>query len=85
MNRRGMLRSASAGVALTVLPPWRRRPTISAAPLIPVIYDERHADARAFAEHLQRQGAASFPTRGDATGLWYGGALRCKMVERSPA
>ena len=71
MNRRGILRVASAGVALTVL---RRAAAVedSPRPLIAVIYDERHADARAFAEHLQRQGTASFATRGDATSLWYG-------------
>jgi hypothetical protein len=66
-----MLRLTSAGIALTVL---RRAAAAenSRCPLIAVIYDERHADARAFAEHLQRQGAASFATRGDATSLWYG-------------
>jgi hypothetical protein len=76
MNRRGVLRSAAASVALTVL---RRAPAAGeglARPFIAVIYDERHPEARTFAENLRRHGAAPFPTRGDATGLWYGGALR---------
>ena len=39
-----------------------------------VIYDERYTDARAFADYLRTHGAATLPTRGDATRLWYGGA-----------
>jgi hypothetical protein len=74
MNRRGMLRSAAAGVALTVLHRAAAKSGDPRQPPVTVIYDERHADARAFAEHLQRQGATTFATRGDASGLWYGGA-----------
>jgi hypothetical protein len=75
MNRRGILRSAAAGFALTVLPRAGRSGD-SGRPLITVIYDERHDDARAFAVHLRRQGVTSFPTRGDATALWYSGELQ---------
>ncbi len=37
-----------------------------------VIYDERYADCRAFAEALARLGAKAFATNQDAVRLWYG-------------
>jgi hypothetical protein len=70
VNRRGLLGVVSAGFALTVL-----RPALSGSRPMTVIYDERYADARAFAAYFRAHGAAPLPTRGDATALWYG-ALR---------
>jgi hypothetical protein len=72
MNRRDLLRSASAGVVLTALP-GSLAMALSGGPGRPttVIYDERFAKARAFAEHVRRRGTVVLPTRGDATGLWY--------------
>lgn len=72
MNRREVLRSA----ALLALPPW---PPVAArggdpVRLMTVIYDERYGEARAFARQAGRRGAVLLPTRGDATGLWYGGS-----------
>jgi hypothetical protein len=73
VNRRDLLGVAFAGVALTV-----RHPSIAAMASgrwpMTVIYDERYGDACAFADHFRIQGAATLPTRGDGTGLWYGGS-----------
>jgi hypothetical protein len=75
MNRRDMLRSASVGFALTMLPgPLAMALSGDLRRSTTVIYDERYAEARAFAEHIARPGAVVLPTRGDATGLWYGGS-----------
>jgi hypothetical protein len=77
VNRRDLLGLAVAGVALAI-----PRLSMAIGPrLMSVIYDERYPDARAFAEHYRIRGAASFPTRGDGTGLWYcdsGSVLRKK-------
>jgi hypothetical protein len=41
-------------------------------PLTAVLYDERYADCRAFAEALERHGAKAFATNRDAVAVWYG-------------
>ena len=76
MNRRGILRSAAAGVSL-LLPHGRSvlaaalNARSGAAPMA-LIYDERHDDARALAAYFRARGTIPYPTRGDATGHWYG-------------
>ncbi len=44
-----------------------------------VVYDERYGDCRSFAKTLERQGAVSFVTAGDAASLWHG-ALRVSLA-----
>lgn len=51
-------------------------------PITAVIYDERYADCRAFAEALERHGAKAFATNQDAVQLWYG-PLRTHL-EKNP-
>lgn len=46
-----------------------------------VVYDERYGDCRSFARALERQGAVSFVTSGDAASLWHG-ALRASLARR---
>ena len=36
-----------------------------------VLFDERYADCRAFADVLAQHGAVAFPTPGDAVSVWY--------------
>lgn len=47
-----------------------------------VVYDERYADCRAFAEALECHGAKAFATNQDAVALWYG-PLRTHL-EKNP-
>lgn len=42
------------------------------APIVAVVYDERYADCRVFAEALARCSAKPFATNQDAARLWYG-------------
>lgn len=80
MKRRDFLKSVAvvpAGVAAArwfalsrTLTDGSYSPTISA-----VVYDERYADCRLFADLLERQGATAFPTGADAVSIWYS-ALR---------
>jgi hypothetical protein len=85
MNRRDFLRNAGAAIVPAALPGaiWSSsspaagedRAHIVAPNVLPitaVIYDERYADCRAFAEALERRGATSFATSQDAVQLWYG-------------
>jgi hypothetical protein len=51
-------------------------------PITAVLYDERYADCRAFAETLARHGAKAFATNQDAVALWYG-PLRA-YLEKNP-
>lgn len=46
-----------------------------------VVYDERYADCRLFADVLAQQGAVRFPSAGDAVSVWYG-ALREHIAQR---
>jgi len=76
MTRRGLLRCLAAGFFPTV--PGRPAPVAAgvcenaAPPIVAVIYDERHRDAKVFAARLRRDGAVAFPAGGDSAGLWYG-------------
>jgi hypothetical protein len=51
-------------------------------PLTAVLFDERYADCRAFAEALELHGAKAFATNQDAVALWYG-PLRAHL-EKNP-
>ncbi|HXX17860.1 MAG TPA: twin-arginine translocation signal domain-containing protein [Candidatus Acidoferrum sp.] len=84
MKRRDFLKGAAIVPAAVAAARWpamaemigARRSRIAA-----VVYDERYADCRMFAETLARQGAIALPTSGDAAHLWYG-ALREQLALR---
>ena len=59
MNKREFIKSAAAVAVVARLPPN--------APV--VVYDERHPEARAFA---QKSGGRALQVQGDAGRLWYG-------------
>jgi len=78
MKRRTFLKEVVIVPAVVAASEWyASAEAIVARPvnITAVLYDERYADCRAFANVLERQGATSFPTRGDAARVWYG-ALR---------
>jgi hypothetical protein len=85
MNRRDFLRNAGAAIVPAALPGAIWSSTSPAAgedrahvvvanmsPITTVLYDERYADCRAFADSLVSRGAKSFATSQDAVRLWYG-------------
>ena len=95
MNRRDFLKNAGAAIVPAALPGaiWiatspaagEDRPHMVVAnmsPITAVIYDERYADCRAFADSLASLGAKSFATSQDAVQLWYG-PLRAHL-EKNP-
>jgi hypothetical protein len=59
--------SARAGQKRSVA----KTPAIAALPLYKVIYDERHASSRAFADEATRLGASVQAIRGDITDFWF--------------
>jgi hypothetical protein len=80
VKRRDFLKGMAvvpASVAAAHWPALVGTPTNDAHPstISAVVYDQRYADCRIFAELLERQGATPFPTGGDAVSVWYG-ALR---------
>lgn len=95
MNRRDFLKGAGAAAIVPAAIPaaiwstspapapaaseWAASPTLP--PITAVVYDERYADCRLFADALTRQGAAAFPANGDSAQLWYG-LLRAHLSRR---
>ena len=77
MKRREFLKSAAIVPACVASSHWSvfaestadatKLPRISA-----VVYDERYANCRIFAETLARHGAVALPSSGDAVRVWYG-------------
>ncbi|MDE3168546.1 MAG: hypothetical protein KGL75_00260 [Acidobacteriota bacterium] len=47
------------------------KPEAGALPVYKVIFDERYAACRAFADELERRGLAICGIRGDITGVWF--------------
>jgi hypothetical protein len=95
MNRRDFLKNAGAAIVPAALPgaiwtsagPLTRpqaAPNAAAGPMpiTAVIYDERYADCRAFADALALRGARPFASNQDAVQLWYG-PLRAHL-EKNP-
>jgi TAT (twin-arginine translocation) pathway signal sequence len=88
MNRRDFLKGAGAAAIVPaairgVL--WGSGPvTATASPVIPpisaVVYDERYADCRIFADALVRHGAVAFEANADSAQLWYG-LLRAHLAQ----
>ena len=92
MNRRDFLKGAGAVAIVPAAIPgaiWRTRPAYAnvaseaaaspiLSPITAVVYDERYADCRLFADALIRQGAVAFPANGDSAQLWYG-SLRAHL------
>lgn len=75
MNRRDFLKGAAIAPAVVVASQWSAvTETLGAKPsrITAVVYDERYADCRLFAETFERQSAILFPASGDAASLWYG-------------
>jgi hypothetical protein len=94
VKRRDFLKNAGAALVPAALPAalWsrpaaapearREQAMVADAPsIVAVIYDERYADCRAFAEALERHGATAFATNQDAAKLWYG-SLRDYLGQR---
>ncbi|HXX46304.1 MAG TPA: twin-arginine translocation signal domain-containing protein [Candidatus Acidoferrales bacterium] len=82
MKRRDFLKGAAmvpAGVAAAQWSAAAEAFGAKSSRITAVVYDERYADCRVFAESLARQGAMLFPTGGDAARLWYG-ALRAHLA-----
>ncbi|MGB9068444.1 MAG: twin-arginine translocation signal domain-containing protein [Candidatus Acidiferrales bacterium] len=95
MNRRDFLKNAGAAIVPAALPGamWSAispaagedrahivEPSVQR--ITAVLYDERYADCRAFADSLARLGAKPFSTSHDAVQLWYG-PLRAHL-EKNP-
>jgi hypothetical protein len=84
MNRRDFLKGAGAAIVPAAIPAamWgsasvttgERAQEISRniVPIVAVVYDERYADCKAFADALANRGAKPFATNADAVQLWYG-------------
>ena len=98
MNRRDFLKGAGAAAIVPAALPdaiWGSGRNAAAAtatsepaaslivpPIAAVIYDERYADCRLFADALIRQGAVAFPANGDSAQLWYG-SLRAHLAQHA--
>jgi len=98
MNRRDFLKGAGAAAIVPAALPgaiWgssrdAASPTATSgpasSPVIPpitaVIYDERYADCKLFADALIRQGAVPFPANADSAQLWYG-SLRAHLAQHA--
>jgi hypothetical protein len=94
MNRRDFLKGAGAAAIVPAAIPgaiWgSAQPAANAAPataaspaVVPisaVVFDERYADCKLFADALVRQGAVAFPTNADSAQLWYG-SLRAHLAQ----
>jgi hypothetical protein len=79
MRRRDFLKGVAVVPASVAAARWPRVSGTQTLRISAVVYDERYADCRMFADLLERQGATPFPTSGDAVSVWYG-ALRNHMV-----
>jgi len=88
MNRRDFLKGAGAAAIVPVAIPgaiWGSSPDATIAtpkfpPISAVVYDERYADCKSFADALVRYGAVAFPANADSAQLWYG-SLRVHLAE----
>jgi hypothetical protein len=88
MNRRDFLKGASAAAIVPATIPgaiWGSGPVAAtASPVLPpisaVVYDERYADCRLFADALVRHGAVAFGANADSAQLWYG-SLRAHLAK----
>jgi hypothetical protein len=79
LSKRRFLKGAAAATLAASLPWQRARALTSGKRRLPgsppaelVVFNERYADARAFAAALAAGGAATLPLAGDAGVLWYG-------------
>lgn len=83
MKRREFLKGAAIAPAAVAASQWAHARELLGNPnsrITAVVYDERYADCRIFAERLARQGAALFATGGDAVRVWYG-PLRAHLAQ----
>jgi hypothetical protein len=80
MKRRDFLKKAVTVPAMVAATEWyAAAEALSPRPrrITAVLYDERYADCRSFAEALEKQGAISFATFGDAASVWYDPLRAC--------
>ena len=78
MKRREFLKGAAIVPASVAASRWSaiaEKLGAGQSKITAVVYDERYADCRMFADALVRRGAVSFATGGDVVSIWYG-ALR---------
>ncbi|HXX71460.1 MAG TPA: hypothetical protein VEI55_04145 [Candidatus Acidoferrum sp.] len=84
MKRREFLRKVVTVPAVVAAAEWfagDRTVGVRPVGITAVVYDERYADCRSFAKALERHGAVSFATAGDAASLWHG-ALRVNLARK---
>jgi len=81
MKRREFLTRVVALPAVVAGSEWFAADRVLGVGITAVVYDERYSDCRNFAKALERQGAVSFATAGDAARLWYG-TLRVSLARR---
>ena len=77
-SRREFLQIGVAALALPISARAGLKPALSApakesapTPLYKVIFDERHASSRAFADEVKKLGAPLYGMKGDITNLWF--------------
>jgi len=84
MKRRDFLKNAGAAIVPVTIPGalWgtrsQRGDAASSPVLLPitaVVYDERYADCKIFADALVARGAVAFAASHDSASLWYGALL----------
>ena len=75
MKRREFLKGAAIVPASVAASRWSaiaEKLGAGRSKITAVVYDERYADCRMFADSLVRRGAVAFPAGGDAVRVWYG-------------
>jgi hypothetical protein len=88
MNRRDFLKGAGAAAIVPAAIPgaiWGSSPVpATAAPVFPpisaVVFDERYADCKIFADAFVRRGAVAYAANADSAQLWYG-SLRAHLAQ----
>jgi len=80
MRRRDFLKTAVTVPAVVAATQWYEAAealSLRSRRIRAVLYDERYADSRSFAQALEKQGAISFAVSGDAASVWYGALRVC--------
>ncbi len=77
ITKRALLTGAASVAALAATTSWRsvvsaESAAASVTPFDAIVFNDRYADARAFAQSFAAQGTQTLPIGGDAGTLWYG-------------
>jgi hypothetical protein len=86
VNRRTLLKLGTAGMAAAVVQaPAFGSSLLGSSPLLArAVFDERFAEARAFADVFQSRGMPTTGIRGDVAALWYHDLKARLLEQRSP-